>query len=418
MEKNSKPKVRFKECTEEWEKSEFEDIFNNISNNSLSRDQLNYHIGDAKNIHYGDILVKYSEILDVDKEVIPFISDNEAVEKIKNSRLLDGDIIIADAAEDEMVGKCVEIINIKNNVVVSGLHTIAVRPKNKFAPRYLGYYMNSNAYHQQLLKLMQGTKVLSISKTAIKKTFVNHPKSEKEQLKIGNLFENIDKLIAGHRQKHSKLKALKKAMSSKMFPQQGQTIPEVRFKGFAGNWKEDNLSELSFVFDGTHQTPTYTESGVMFLSVENISNLTSKKYISRKAFEEEFSNYPENGDVLMTRIGDVGTTNVVETNEPLAYYVSLALLKKKKLDPYFLKECIGSEKVKKELWHRTLHIAFPKKINKNEIEKVTIPYPVSEEEQKKVGELFKQINKLIICHQSEMDRLDNIKQAFLAKMFI
>ena len=64
----------------------------------------------------------------------------------------------------------------------------------------------------------------------------------------------------------------------------------------------------------------------------------------------------------MTRIGDIGTTNVVETNEPKAYYVSLALFKQKKLDPYFLKECISSESVRKELWHRTLHIAFPKNV--------------------------------------------------------
>jgi len=69
----------------------------------------------------------------------------------------------------------------------------------------------------------------------------------------------------------------------------------------------------------------------------------------------------------MTRIGDIGTANVVESNEPKAYYVSLALLKYKKLNPYFLKGSISSEYVKKELWHKTLHIAFPKKINKNEI---------------------------------------------------
>ncbi len=120
----------------------------------------------------------------------------------------------------------------------------------------------------------------------------------------------------------------------------------------------------------------------------------------------------------MTRIGDVGTTNVVETNEPIAYYVSLALLKHKKLDPYFLKECISSETVQKELWHRTLHIAFPKKINKNEIEKVTVPYPKSEDEQKQIGAFFKQMSNLITLHKHELEKLKIIKKSCFEKVFV
>jgi type I restriction enzyme S subunit len=211
------PEIRFKGFSGDWDKSEFHDVFNGIPNNSLSREKLNYHSGKAKNIHYGDILVKYNEIVDLEKEVIPFISDNETVEKLKNSRLLEGDIIISDTAEDEMVGKCVEMINIKDNIVFSGLHTIAVRPKQKFAPRYLGYYMNSDSYHDQLLKLMQGTKVLSISKNAIKKTFINHPINKKEQLQLGSYFQNLDNLIAFHQIQLEKLQNMKKAFLAKMF---------------------------------------------------------------------------------------------------------------------------------------------------------------------------------------------------------
>ena len=159
------------------------------------------------------------------------------------------------------------------------------------------------------------------------------------------------------------------------------------------------MSDLTEVYDGTHQTPKYTDSGIMFLSVENIKTLQSVKYISEEAFKAEFKVFPEKGDVLMTRIGDIGTANVFELNEPTAYYVSLALLKCKELDPYFLKESIYSETVKKDLWHRTLHIAFPKKINKNEIEKVLIPYPKSRLEQEQIGAFFRNLNNLITLHQ-------------------
>ena len=134
-------------------------------------------------------------------------------------------------------------------------------------------------------------------------------------------------------------------------------FPQIRVRGFDGDWENGKLKELVDVFDGTHQTPNYTKSGVMFLSVENIGSLKSNKFISRKDFEDEFKNSPQCGDVLMTRIGDVGTANVVESTESIAYYVSLALLKPKALDPYFLKESISSPKTAKDIWYRTLHIA-------------------------------------------------------------
>ena len=120
------------------------------------------------------------------------------------------------------------------------------------------------------------------------------------------------------------------------------------------------------VYDGTHQTPNYTDNGVMFLSVENIGTLTSSKYVSIEDFYKNYKVFPKKGDVLMTRIGDIGTANVVETEEPLAFYVSLALLKNKKFNPYFLKANIGSPSFQRELWLRTLHTAYPKKINKDD----------------------------------------------------
>lgn len=108
----------------------------------------------------------------------------------------------------------------------------------------------------------------------------------------------------------------------------------------------------------------------MFISVENIDTLESPKFISVDEFNREFKVYPEVGDVLMTRIGDVGTTNVVRSTRPIAYYVSLALLKKKNMPATFLSFGIQSPNIQKEIWRRTLHVAFPKKINKIEIEKI------------------------------------------------
>ncbi|MDT2917975.1 restriction endonuclease subunit S [Lactococcus lactis] len=192
--------------------------------------------------------------------------------------------------------------------------------------------------------------------------------------------------------------------------------PELRFDGFTDDWEERKLNEVSDIYDGTHQTPKYQDDGVMFLSVENIKTLTSNKFISREAFEDEFKIRPQRGDVLMTRIGDIGTANVVETDEDLAYYVSLALFKSEELNPYFLQASIYAPFVQDQIWKRTLHIAFPKKINKNEIGQVPINVPTLEE-QTKIGSFFKQLDDTITLHQRKLDLLKEQKKGYLQKMF-
>ncbi|WP_417670227.1 restriction endonuclease subunit S [Pseudoalteromonas tetraodonis] len=211
------PVIRFKGFSGEWEKSSFGTCFANVPNNTLSRAELNYQSGLAKNIHYGDVLIKFGETLDADSELIPFITNNDVSNKLKHTALQDGDIVIADAAEDNTVGKCLELFNVGEFLVFSGLHTIAVRPIVPFASKYLGYYLNSASYHDQLLSLMQGTKVLSISKTAIQNTNVVFPNDSEEQASIGNYFQKLDTLINQHQQQITKLKNIKQACLSKMF---------------------------------------------------------------------------------------------------------------------------------------------------------------------------------------------------------
>ena len=192
--------------------------------------------------------------------------------------------------------------------------------------------------------------------------------------------------------------------------------PQLRFEGFTDDWEQRKLNEVSDIYDGTHQTPKYQDDGVMFLSVENIKTLTSNKFISREAFEVEFKIRPQRGDVLMTRIGDIGTANVVETDEDLAYYVSLALFKSEELNPYFLQASIYAPFVQDQIWKRTLHIAFPKKINKNEIGQVPINVPTLAE-QTKIGSFFKQLDNTITLHQRKLDTLKEQKKTYLKLLF-
>ena len=193
--------------------------------------------------------------------------------------------------------------------------------------------------------------------------------------------------------------------------------PSIRFKGFTEAWEQRKLEEVVSVYDGVHQTPDYKESGIMFLSVEDITSLRSEKYISEEAFKKDYKVYPQKGDILMTRIGDVGTTNVVETTEKLAFYVSLALLKPNGINSYFLSNAIQSPLFQKGLKDRTLVTAIPQKINKDEIGKVDLILPKSVVEQKRIGEYFRNLDNLITLHQRKYDKLVNVKKSMLEKMF-
>ena len=193
-------------------------------------------------------------------------------------------------------------------------------------------------------------------------------------------------------------------------------VPKLRFPGFTEDWEQRELAELCNVYDGTHQTPRYTNSGVMFVSVENIKTLESDKYISEDDFKNEFKIFPEFGDILLTRIGDVGSANIILDNIKRAYYVSLALLKPKGVNSLFLLALLSSASVQSEIWKRTLHIAFPKKINKNEISKVIVSKP-SILEQKKIGELIYALDQIITLHQHKLDNLKLKKKALLQKLF-
>ncbi|PSN26420.1 restriction endonuclease subunit S, partial [Staphylococcus aureus] len=197
---------------------------------------------------------------------------------------------------------------------------------------------------------------------------------------------------------------------------QKKNVPELRFPGFEGEWEEKKLGEVAKIYDGTHQTPKYTNEGIKFLSVENIKTLNSSKYISEEAFEKEFKIRPEFGDILMTRIGDIGTPNIVSSNEKFAYYVSLALLKTKNLNSYFLKNLILSSSIQNELWRKTLHVAFPKKINKNEIGKIKINYP-KKQEQQKIGQFFSKLDRQIELEEQKLELLQQQKKGYMQKIF-
>lgn len=218
MQKLFSQEVRFKADDgsdfPDWEEKSFVNTFDSLNNSTFSRDCLNYENGSVKYIHYGDILVKYNSSVDVCDAIVPFVNEDLDCERF--AILQDGDIVIADTAEDDTVGKVIEIENTSNVKTIAGLHTIACRPKEKFASKYLGYYMNSDEYHNQLRPYMQGIKVTSISKSNIALTKIMVP-SLPEQQKIADCLSALDAVIEKQKETLEKWQELKKGLLQQMF---------------------------------------------------------------------------------------------------------------------------------------------------------------------------------------------------------
>ncbi len=214
----TKPRVRFKGFEEVWKTVPFDIVFRYLKSNTLSRADLNETLGSARNIHYGDILIKFGTLIDIRKDDLPYITNHFLANQLTNNcKLQKGDIIFADAAEDSTVGKCTEIAFIGEEKVVAGLHTIPCRTLFEFSEGYLGFYLNSPSYHNQLLPLMQGTKISSISKSALLNTSISFPSNIAEQCQIASFFCSLDTQISLETQRLDKLKQIKSACLDKMF---------------------------------------------------------------------------------------------------------------------------------------------------------------------------------------------------------
>lgn len=435
---SNRPIIRFNGYQSEWQTKKFSSVFTPLKNNTLSRAELNDEEGNAKNVHYGDVLIKFGEYLDAEKEHIPFITSDELAEKLSSFALQNGDIIIADTAEDSTVGKCTEIGNIPEDMpVVSGLHTIPVRPNADFASGYLGYFMNSNAYHDQLIPLMQGTKVSSITKNSLSDTDINFPKEVLEQGKISMFLRHLSDLIMAQQQKQEKYLALRNACLDKMFPRSGSLCPEIRFDGFADNWKELRIEDLitdgiiDAPMDGNHgekhpKASDYVAEGIPFLMASDIHNgqadIYGCQHITQARALALDKGFAINGDVLLTHKATIGETAILKNLEcefamltPQVTYYRVkddSRLNREFLYAFFNSFDFQAELKEKAAQSTRAYIG----ISAQRTLKILLPQNVIE--QAKIGSFFVMLDELISLHDSQLRKLNQFKESMLHNMLV
>ena len=407
-----RPKLRFPGFDEPWKTNIFDEIFSLLPNNTLSRADL-ASCGDVLNVHYGDVLIKYGSILDVESDEIPYIAAGK--ESKKQCYLSDGDVIIADTAEDETVGKCTEITNTKNAKIEAGLHTIPCHPRIAYAPMFLGYYMNSPYYHKQLIPLMQGVKVLSVSKSNIGNTLISAPASYPEQEKIVDLLHLLDCRMRKQQEVIDNLKKYKRGVVRTLLSPKHCSIKNVKWTtsriGDIGTFiKGAPLSKADISLEGT---PFILYGELYTTYSEVISNVVRK---TQASVDKQY--YSQIGDVIIPTSGEtpeeISTASCVMLPD-IILAGDLNIYRCTQVDgrimSYILNHVVNDRIARIAQGKSIVHVQAA------EISKIEITYPDSFS-QKTIIAILAAISDRIDQSNAELRLLYELRKALLQKLFI
>ena len=442
------PKLRFPEFATEkqWIFELLSEAYTFKITNSFSRDKLNYEKGVVKNIHYGDIHTKFPTLFDITKEIVPYINSETSIKNIAPESYCEiGDIIFADASEDvDDVGKSIEIINLNNEKLLSGLHTFLARQiKPKLIIGFGGYLFKSNNIRTQIKREAQGAKVLGISKGRISNIKIYYPENKTEQQKIASCLSSLDELLAAHNQKLDALKDHKKGLMQNLFPTDSITneqlritgdsitneqlritgeddpcvirnfetrnLPKVRFPEFEGDgeWVEKKLGEIAENLD-SHRVPITSnirEKGkIPYYGASGIID-----YVKDYIFDEHLLLISEDGANLIARV------------YPIAFSISGKTWINNHAHVLKFKNWFTQVLVEKYLNSKNIEdfltgMAQPK-LNRGKLDIIPIPLPNNSNEQQKIASCLSALDEIITAQTEKIEQLQQHKKGLMQGLF-
>ena len=405
--------MRFPEFHGEWEMCKVSDLLDFYSTNSLSWDQLEYGTDNMLNLHYGLIHVGLPTMVDLSKDILPAIKKEN---KPKNFELCkEGDIAFADASEDtNEVAKAIEFYTLEDKAVVCGLHTIHGRDKsNKTVVGYKGYAFSSTAFHHQIRRIAQGTKIYSISAKNFDECYIGIP-SKEEQTKIAKLLRLIDERIATQSKLIEKLESLIKGLNDSLYAQYGGKVLTsfaelgTSYSGLSGKSAQDFGSGKPFI--------TYLN-----VYSNNVINENEFQYVAIK--DDEKQNVAEYGDVLFTLSSEtpreVGIGSVYLGKEKVylnSFCFGIHITNAEIAFPPYLSYYVSSTPFRKFVYP---YAQGSTRFNlcKADFEKASIKLPTLEN-QKRIYSILSHIDNKIITERQMLDLYNSQKQYLLRQMFI
>ena len=381
------------------------------STNSLSWDKLEYGTDAIQNLHYGLIHVGLPTMIDLSKDKLPNITNGNTP---KNYELCqEGDIAFADASEDtNEVAKAVEFYKLNGKDVICGLHTIHGRDnQQKTVIGYKGYAFSSTAFHHQIRRIAQGTKIYSINSKNFSECYIGIP-SKEEQKKIATLLRLIDERIATQNKIIEDLKKLKSAISKLLFTRKDLLETTIR------------LADIATLKNGyAFQSSKYNILGKW--KIITIANVSGGRYIN----EEDCNciiNLPNDiqdhqvlkeGDILISLTGNVGRVSLCKDGNYLLNQRVGLLHIMKNVNQEFLYQVLSSRRFENSML-ACGQGAAQMNIGKGDVENFVLPYSSNANNIHLVARILHSYDECIINELRELTLLTMQKQYFLAQMFI
>ena len=409
--KSDAPAIRFKGFSDAWEQRKAIDIADYSKGNGYSKGDLT----DAGNpiILYGRLYTKYQfAISEVDTFAVP---RNGAVYSQGNEVIVPAS---GETAEDIARASAVE----KSGVLLGGDLNI-LRPFDFINPLFLALAISNGEPQKELAKKAQGKSVVHIHNTDIQEVTIAYP-SKTEQDRIVSVFRQLDNLITLHQRKFEKLTNVKKSMLEKMFPQNGSSYPEIRFKGFTDPWEQRKFSELVQIERGGSPRPiddfiTDTPNGLNWIKIGDAP--TQGNYITKTAEKirpEGLSKTREvhPGDLILSNSMSFGKPYIMGIDGCIHDGWLLIRNTYGVFDLTFLCHLLGTPQMLSQ--YRSLAAGSTvNNLNKELVGNTVVTIP-SITEQRVLGDYLEQLDNLITLHQRELEKLQNIKKSMLEKMFV
>ena len=409
--KKEVPELRFKGFTDDWEQRKLGEVGNTFTGLS-GKTKEDFGHGEGKFITYVNVF--NNPVADLD--------GLESVEiDNKQFQVKAGDVLFTTSSETpEEVGMSSMWLGNADNIYLNSF-CFGYRPTIEFDNYYLAFMLRSASIRKKFQLLAQGISRYNISKNKVMEMSIPVPSIE-EQQKIGAFFKQLDDTIALYQRKLDLLKEQKKGFLQKMFPKNGAKIPELRFAGFADDWEQRKLGDLSqdTIGGGTPKTSVteYWNGEIPWIQSSDLANdklygVLPKKFITEDAVKNSATKLiPANSIAIVTRVG-VGKLAFMPYEFASSQdFLSLSNLK---VDCNF-----GMYSIYKMLQRELNNIQGTsiKGITKADLLDKETFVPIKVEEQQKIGSFFKQLDDTIALHQRKLDLLKELKKGYLQKMFV
>ena len=403
----AKPTIRFKGYTDDWEQRKLGELY-------------------QRNTERNENLIGYDKTISVATMSYKDDGNGASESSLSTYKVLRvGDIAFEGHTNKQFRFGRFVVNDIGTGIMSPRFSTL--RPLNEMPVNFWKQYIHSESVMRRIL--VNSTKAGTMMNELVIPEFLNQTimvPSENEQAVIGQYFTNLDHLITLHQRKCEETKILKKYMLQKMFPQNEQKVPEIRFKGFTDDWEQRKLGDITELKSASRvHKDEWTSNGVPFYRSSDVmaainGTENEKAFISEELYEKlsKVSGKLEEGDILVTGGGSVGNPYIVLDNKPL-YTKDADLLwikNKGKFHPYFLYEFFFSPTFRNYL-RSISHVGTIAHYTITQLSDTPIYLP-SFEEQKEVGEYFQSLDHLITLHQRKCEELQKIKKFMLQNMFV